>query len=94
MGRPESEVDRLIGERAPFSQQHSRRRETARLYLDLRKLAVPKGLLLYSRDEFESFKDSPRPISYTLLDVYKRQKEMFTELEGLRRAVSSVITII
>jgi len=64
--RPESDVDLLIIEpvdlliieRAPFGPQHSRRQETARLYLALRKLAVSKDLLLYSRDEFERFKDS------------------------------------
>jgi hypothetical protein len=28
------------------------------LYLALRKLALPKDLLLYSRDEFERLKDS------------------------------------
>lgn len=61
-GRPDSDVDLLIVERAPFSPQHSRRQETARLYLALRKLAVPKDLLLYSRDEFERFKDSPHHV--------------------------------
>lgn len=55
---PDSDVDLLIVERAPFDAQRSRRRETARLYLALRKLAVSKDLLLYSRDEFERFKDS------------------------------------
>ncbi len=54
----DSDVDLLIVERDPFDAQHSRRRETARLYLALRKLAVPKDLLLYSRDEYERFKDS------------------------------------
>jgi predicted nucleotidyltransferase len=59
---PDSDVDLLIVERAPFSPQHSRRQETARLYLALRKLAVPKDLLLCSRDEFERFKDSPNHV--------------------------------
>ena len=52
--RPDSDVDLLIIEREPFSPQ-----ETARLYLALRKLAMPKDLLLYSREEFERLKDSP-----------------------------------
>jgi predicted nucleotidyltransferase len=56
--RPDSDVDLLIVEREPFNAQRSRRGETARLYLALRKLAVPKDLLLYSRDEFERLKDS------------------------------------
>lgn len=60
--RADSDVDLLIVEREPFSPQRSRRQETARLYLALRKLAVPKDLLLYSRDEFERFKDSAHHI--------------------------------
>ena len=56
--RPDSDVDLLIVEREPFNTRRSRRGETARLYLALRKVAVPKDLLLYSRDEFERFKDS------------------------------------
>ena len=60
--RADSDVDLLIVEREPFSLQHSRRQETARLYLALRKLPIPKDLLLYSRDEFERFKNSPHHI--------------------------------
>jgi predicted nucleotidyltransferase len=56
--RADSDVDLLIVEREPFSPQRSRRQETARLYLALRKVAVSKDLLLYSRDEFERLKDS------------------------------------
>lgn len=60
--RPDSDVDLLIIEREPFSPQRSRRQETARLYLALRKLAIPKDLLLYSHEEFEQLKDSPHHI--------------------------------
>lgn len=60
--RPDSDVDLLIIEREPFSPQRSRRQETARLYLALRKLAMPKDLLLYSHEEFEQLKDSPHHI--------------------------------
>lgn len=60
--RADSDVDRLIVEREPFGPQRSRRQETARLYLALRKLAVPKDLLLYSRDEYERLKDSAHHI--------------------------------
>ena len=60
--RADSDVDLLIVEREPFSPQRSRRMETARLYLALRKLAVSKDLLLYSRDEFERLKDSAHHI--------------------------------
>jgi predicted nucleotidyltransferase len=60
--RPDSDVDLLIVEGEPFSPQRSRRQESARLYLALRKLAIAKDLLLYSRDEFERLKDSPHHI--------------------------------
>ena len=60
--RADSDVDRLIVEREPFGPQRSRRQETARLYRALRKLAVPKDLLLYSRDEYERLKDSAHHI--------------------------------
>ena len=60
--RADSDVDLLIVEREPFGPHHSRRHETARLYLALRKLPLSKDLLLYSRDEFERLKDSPHHI--------------------------------
>lgn len=60
--RPDSDVDLLIVEPEPFSPQRSRRQETARLYLAVRKLAIAKDLLLYSRDEFERLKDSPHHV--------------------------------
>jgi predicted nucleotidyltransferase len=60
--RPDFDVDLLIVEPEPFSPQRSRRQETARLYLALRKLAMRKNLLLYGRDEFERLKDSAHPV--------------------------------
>lgn len=60
--REGSDVDLLIVEPEPFSPQRSRRQETARLYLALRKLAIPKDLLLYSREEFARLKNSAHHI--------------------------------
>jgi predicted nucleotidyltransferase len=56
--RPDSDVDLLIVETAPFSPQRSRRKEAARLYMALKGLAISKDILLYSRDEFEHWKNS------------------------------------
>jgi predicted nucleotidyltransferase len=56
--RADSDVDLIVVERVPFSPQRSRRLETARLYMALRKIPVAKDLLLYSRDEFERHKHS------------------------------------
>jgi predicted nucleotidyltransferase len=56
--RADSDVDLLVVETEPFSPQRSRRKEAARLYMALRGLAVSKDILLYSREEFEHWKDS------------------------------------
>ena len=56
--RPDSDIDLLIVETEPFSPQRSRRKEAARLYIALKGLAISKDLLLYSRDEFEHWKNS------------------------------------
>lgn len=55
---PDSDVDLLVVENAPFTAERSRRREAARLYMALRQLDVSKDILLYSRDEFEARKNS------------------------------------
>ena len=60
--RPDSDVDILIVDPTPFTPHHSRRQATARLYLALRKLGVAKDLLLFSRAEFERFRDSTHHI--------------------------------
>ena len=56
--RADSDVDLLVVETEPFSPQRSRRKEAARLYMALRGLAISKDILLYSRDEFERWKNS------------------------------------
>ncbi len=61
--RADSDVDLLIVEAEPFSPQRSRRKETARLYMALRKVAVAKDLLLYSRDEFTRLKTSAHHVA-------------------------------
>ncbi len=56
--RPDSDVDLLVVETEPFSPQRNRRKEAVRLYMALRNLGVSKDILLYSREEFEHWKDS------------------------------------
>ncbi len=56
--RPDSDVDLLVVETEPFSPQRSRRKEAARLYMALRSLAISKDILLYSREEFDHWKNS------------------------------------
>ena len=56
--RPDSAVDLLVVETEPFSPQRSRRKEAARLYMALRCLAISKDILLYSREEFDHWKNS------------------------------------
>lgn len=61
--RADSDVDLLVVEAEPFSPQRSRRKEAARLYMALRGLAVSKDILLYSREEFEHWKNSPNHVA-------------------------------
>lgn len=56
--RPDSDVDLLIVESEPFSPQRSRRKEAARLYIALKGSNVSKDILLYSREEFDHWKNS------------------------------------
>lgn len=56
--RPDSDVDLLVVETEPLSPQRSRRKEAARLYIALRGQAISKDILLYTRDEFERWKNS------------------------------------
>jgi len=56
--RSDSDVDLLVVETELFSPQRSRRKEAARLYIALKGLAISKDILLYSRDEFERWKNS------------------------------------
>ena len=56
--RPDSDIDLLVVESEPFSPQRSRRKVAARLYMALRGLAISKNILLYSRDEFNHWKNS------------------------------------
>jgi uncharacterized protein len=47
-----------VVESEPLSLQRSRRKEAARLYMALREVAISKDILLYSRDEFDHWKNS------------------------------------
>ncbi len=58
----DSDINLLIVEKAPFTLQRSRRKETARLYFALRKLPIAKDLLLYSQDEFDHLKHQPQHV--------------------------------
>lgn len=56
--RADSDVDLLVIETEPFSPQRSRRKEVARLQMALRELPLSKDILLYSREEFEHWRNS------------------------------------
>ena len=56
--RADSDVDLLVIEKEPFSPQRSRRKEMARLQMALRELPLSKDILLYSREEFEHWRNS------------------------------------
>ena len=56
--RADSDVDLLVIDKEPFSPQRSRRKEVARLQMALRELPFSKDILLYSREEFEHWRNS------------------------------------
>jgi uncharacterized protein len=60
--RVDSDVDLLVVEPEPFSAQRSRRAEFARLSMALREFPFAKDILLYSREEFDYWKDSPNHV--------------------------------
>ena len=55
---PDSDVDLLIIEREPFGPGRSRIKEAARLYHALRYMPASKDLLVYSREEFERWRNA------------------------------------
>lgn len=54
----DSDVDLVIVESDPFDENRDRRAEIVRLSWALAHFAVPKDILVYSRDEVEYWRDS------------------------------------
>ena len=54
----DSDVDLVIVESDPFGENRDRREEIVRLYWALAHFAVPKDILVYSRNEVEYWRDS------------------------------------
>ncbi len=54
----DSDVDLVIVESDPFDENRDRRSEAVRLWRALAHFAVPKDILVYSRDEVEYWRDS------------------------------------
>ena len=52
-----SDVDFIVVDSAPFNEQRSRRRFSARLYDALAEFRVPTDILVYSRREFDYWSD-------------------------------------
>lgn len=53
---PGSDVDLMIVESTPFGRHRDRRQELARLWRALSRFAVPKDILVYSREEVERWR--------------------------------------
>ena len=56
--RPDSDLDLIVVESAPFGKERSRRLEAVRLYHALRGLGVPKDVLVFTTAEVEYWRDS------------------------------------
>jgi predicted nucleotidyltransferase len=60
--RADSDVDLMVIEQEPFSAQRSRRAEYTKLSKALREFPSALDILLYSRAEFDYWKDSPNHV--------------------------------
>ena len=60
--RDDSDVDLLVIESEPFDRQRSRIREIGRLESAIGRLSLATDLLVYSHDEVERWRDSPRHV--------------------------------
>lgn len=56
--RPDSDVDLMVIESAPFGPDRDRRREMVRLWQALARFAVGKDILVYSREEVERWRNA------------------------------------
>jgi len=56
--RPDSDIDLLVVERAPFGGNRSRRKEAARIWKALAGFRFPKDILVFSQSEMEQWRDS------------------------------------
>lgn len=59
---PDSDIDFMVIESAPFGKGRSRRKEMARLWMALRDFAYPKDILVYSSDEWERWQGAQNHI--------------------------------
>ena len=60
--RDDSDVDLLVIENEPFGKQRSRLREIGRLESAIGRLSLATDLLVYSSDEIERWRNSPRHV--------------------------------
>lgn len=56
--RPESDVDLLVIETAPFGPDKDRRKEMVRLWQVLADFSVPKDILVYSHEEVKQWRNA------------------------------------
>lgn len=60
--REDSDIDLVVVESAPFGAARSRRMEAARLYEAVAKFEAGMDILVYSRDELQTWGDSPNHV--------------------------------
>ena len=72
--REESDVDLVVVESEPFGKTRSRRLEAVRLWRALSGFLVPKDILVYSRDEVASWRDS---LNHVLAQALREGKVLY-----------------
>lgn len=58
IARPDSDIDLLVIQAAPFGASRDRRKELARLWQSLARFGVAADILLYSRDEVSRWRNA------------------------------------
>lgn len=58
----DSDIDLLVVMRAPFSAEHSRQNQLRRIRRALRDCRLPVDILLFSREEVDTWRNSPNHV--------------------------------
>jgi uncharacterized protein len=73
---PDSDVDLMVIEAAPFGPGRDRRREMVRIWRALARFAVPKDILVYSRHEVEQWRGA---LNHVIAKALREGKVLYDE---------------
>lgn len=90
---PHSDVDLLIIQSEPFGPDHSRITEMTKVWRSLAKFGVPTDIVLYSRDEVDTWQGSRNHVTTRALQegqvLYERPRSGQTAARGSGKGLAS-----